>query len=40
MEILVMEKTKDTERGYFRAYTLITENGTFSPKFLAMVGMY
>jgi hypothetical protein len=39
-DILVMEKTKDTKGHYFGVHTLVGENGTFTPKFLAKAGMY
>jgi hypothetical protein len=39
-DILVMEKSKDTKGHYFGVHTLVGENGTFTPKFLAKAGMY
>jgi hypothetical protein len=40
MGLFVPERTKDNKQGYFRTHTLAVEKGTFSPKFLAMLGMY
>jgi hypothetical protein len=32
MDLLVIERTKDTKRGYFGAHTLVGKNGTFFRK--------
>jgi hypothetical protein len=40
VDLLVMERTKDTKWGYSGANTMVRENGKFSPTFLVMVGTY